>query len=307
MYLGTNAINNVYLGTNVISTVYLGTNQIYRDPSYLFLDDYGGSSGAYSLRKLRTAYIGSAIRVRRSSDSTEQDIGFVSNVLDTASLETFCSGTDGFVTTWYNQGVSGSNLVQTTSVSQPKIVSSGTTITENGKPTIQFDGSNDWLDVTITKPARFSVFSVLKLANNTTRYGVMGALNSTGSTSTTWGSLDARTTSKMQTSWGDDTNSGTYESTSAITTTTQNLFTILYDSGLNIYMYKDNVSVPLTALWTTATTSAGTTYKFSVGRWGEYNGIYLSGNVQEVIIYSTYEGTNRSGMNSNINSFYGIY
>jgi len=44
------------------------------------------STGAYSLRKLRSAYTGSAIRVRRSSDSTEQDIGFVNNELDTVSL-----------------------------------------------------------------------------------------------------------------------------------------------------------------------------------------------------------------------------
>ena len=40
------------------------------------LDVYPNAAAAYSLRLLREAYSGSAIRVRRSSDSAEQDIGF---------------------------------------------------------------------------------------------------------------------------------------------------------------------------------------------------------------------------------------
>ena len=48
------------------------------------------SEAAYSLRKLLTAYTGSAIRVRRSSDNTESDIGFDgSGNLDTSALLTF--------------------------------------------------------------------------------------------------------------------------------------------------------------------------------------------------------------------------
>ena len=55
----------------------------------LLLDTYTGAAAAYSLRLLRSAYTGSAIRVRNSSNS-EADIGFVNNVLDTASLLTHC-------------------------------------------------------------------------------------------------------------------------------------------------------------------------------------------------------------------------
>jgi len=40
------------------------------------LDTYPDAAAAYSLRKLRADYSGSAVRVRRSSDNTEQDIGF---------------------------------------------------------------------------------------------------------------------------------------------------------------------------------------------------------------------------------------
>ena len=44
-------------------------------PVQLLLDTNPGASVAYSLRKLSSAYAGSAIRVRRSSDNTEQNIG----------------------------------------------------------------------------------------------------------------------------------------------------------------------------------------------------------------------------------------
>jgi hypothetical protein len=55
----------------------------------LLLDLYPSAAVAYSLRKLRTAYSGNAIRVRRSSDNTEQDIGFVGNELDTTTMLDF--------------------------------------------------------------------------------------------------------------------------------------------------------------------------------------------------------------------------
>jgi hypothetical protein len=57
--------------------------------SPLILDTYPNAAVAYSLRKLRTAYTGAAIRVRRSSDNAEQDINFVSGNLDSQSLLDF--------------------------------------------------------------------------------------------------------------------------------------------------------------------------------------------------------------------------
>jgi hypothetical protein len=70
----------------------------------LLLDRFAeGMAAAYSLSQLFTTYTGYAIRVRRSSDNAEADIGFDGTDLDTASLTSFCSGTDGFVTTWYDQ------------------------------------------------------------------------------------------------------------------------------------------------------------------------------------------------------------
>jgi hypothetical protein len=89
------------------------------------LDNYPGAVAAYSLRKLDKDYTGDAIRVRRASNNTEQDIGFDANGdLDTSALATFCSGTDGFVKTWYDQSGNGNDATQTTTSAQPKIYDS---------------------------------------------------------------------------------------------------------------------------------------------------------------------------------------
>lgn len=106
------------------------------------LDEVTGAHFAYALKKLRAAYAGNVIEVRRSSDNTTQNIGFSGNLLDTASLLSFVGAGDGFIRTWYDQSGNGYNATQTTAANQPKIVSSGAYLSE-----LQFDGSNDHLEL----------------------------------------------------------------------------------------------------------------------------------------------------------------
>jgi hypothetical protein len=111
--------------------------------SYL-LDQYSGAAAAYSLRKLDCDYTGYAIRVRRSSDNSEQDIGFTSNGdLDTAALKTFVSTNSGYVVTWYDQSGNSKNATQSTAGNQPRIINSGVVDRNNDDVAILFDGVND--------------------------------------------------------------------------------------------------------------------------------------------------------------------
>jgi|DEB0MinimDraft_6_1074348.scaffolds.fasta_scaffold24233_2 hypothetical protein len=117
-------------------------------PAYSgFGDAFGGVTAYYSLRQFTEAETLNAIRVRRSSDDTEQDIGFDGEGnLDTTALLAFVGtgGTDnGFVTKWYDQSGNSNDAINATASEQPKIVSSGTTITQNGKPCLDFDGNNN--------------------------------------------------------------------------------------------------------------------------------------------------------------------
>jgi len=94
------------------------------------------SVAVYSLRLMRAAYAGFCIRVRRSSDNTEQNIGFVVGVLDTVALLAFVGAGDGFVVTWYDQSVNARNATQATAANQPRIVTAGVLETQNGKPSL---------------------------------------------------------------------------------------------------------------------------------------------------------------------------
>ena len=135
----------------------------------LLLDLYPSAAAAYSVRKLRTAYTGSAIRVRRSSDNAEQDIGFVAGNLDTTALTTFCLATDGFVTTWYDQSGNAANATQTTAANQPQIVSSGAVITVNSKPATNFTNPN-FVGMNFTQLA-LTNFTILWVSKKATAIG----------------------------------------------------------------------------------------------------------------------------------------
>ena len=70
-----------------------------------FGDNFGRVSAYYSLRQFTTAEDNNAIRVRRSSDDTEQDIGFDANGdLDSTALTTFVNEDVNLFTSDYSSG-----------------------------------------------------------------------------------------------------------------------------------------------------------------------------------------------------------
>lgn len=75
--------------------------------------------GAYSVtRRLSSAYTGNAFRVRRSSDGTDLDIGFINgNLTDTNSLVSFVGSDTGYLTILYDQSGNGHPLNSTGSPS----------------------------------------------------------------------------------------------------------------------------------------------------------------------------------------------
>ena len=247
----------------------------------LLLDTYSGAAAAYSLRLLRTAYSGNAIRVRRSSDNAEQDFGFSSNVLDTASLLTFCGVGNGFVTTWYDQSGNARNVTQATAILQPRIVVSGALILQNGKPSISdLVGSNIKLSVTLNGSANFYAFNVMKYLSGSTNILYSGQsadrwifAASTGDTnnvlSQNAGTPTFRKNGVLQ----------TYANRGAAATSlaNQSLFTV------------------------TASTTSWT--QLTIG----YPNTLPMFNMQEVVIYYANKDADRVGIETNINSFYTIY
>jgi len=271
----------------------------------LLLDLFPNASVAYSLRKLRTAYSGSAIRVRRSSDNTEQDIGFVGNNLDTTSLLTFCGAGNGFVTTWYDQSTNGNNATQTTAGSQPRIVNGGVVDKVNNKPCAVFDGSNDNLvysSYIFSGSTARALFTVYKPNNSsgTFSYGIFG--QSFGTVTGSWSVIQSRT----QFVTGDPYFSG-YSADlgngNSTPNTSQKLGEFLYN-GTNGTLYKNASQLATGAL----TLNALTTGRVYIGT--SFTGSTFenaNANIQEAIAWSTDQSTNRTAIETNINSHYNIY
>jgi len=118
------------IGTSAYSTASTSVT-----PSYL-LDAVTSAAAAYSLRVLRAAYTGPVVRVRRSSDNTQQD--FTAAQITDGTLTTFTGSGNGYVVTWYDQSGNGLDATQPTTGNQPDIVTSGSLILLNGKPSISW-------------------------------------------------------------------------------------------------------------------------------------------------------------------------
>ncbi|WP_421696432.1 arabinofuranosidase catalytic domain-containing protein [Aestuariivirga sp.] len=98
---------------------------------------------AVSLHRLRSAYAGPLIRVRRSSDNAEQNIGAgtVAGGLDTAALTAFCGSSSCYIRSWYDQSGNGRDAAQASAAWQPRIVNAGTVERFNGLPAPVFKNS----------------------------------------------------------------------------------------------------------------------------------------------------------------------
>ena len=258
------------------------------------LETYSGAAAAYSLRKLRTGYVGNAIRVRRSSDNSEQNIAFdASGNLDTTSLLAFVGSGNGFVTTWYDQSGNGSNLIQTTAANQARIVYSGVLETLNGKPALvtNYNYSNSGYykatyASTINGPATmFNIGSNVATPGSGYLWDGLNTSMYAYSYNNTWmrigGSAEFALTGYSQ------------------GITTQRIINAIYNSTSSKLRINNG---------TYATGNTGTIAATGLTLGGAYNGSYLAPAYnQEHIVYPTNQESNATGINTNINAYYSIY
>lgn len=131
------------------------------------------AAAAFSLRKIRASYVGSLVRVRRSSDNVEADIGFTaSGDLDTVALLAHCGAGSGFVVTWYDQSGNARHAMQVTAARQTRIVNAGVVDTKNGKPTVVFNGSVSFLTGSALATALSNDMDVFAVVSTTNAVGV---------------------------------------------------------------------------------------------------------------------------------------
>jgi hypothetical protein len=294
--------------TGIETNINANYNMYWDGSQTSLLDTYSGSAAAYSLRALSSSYTGPLVEVRRASDNATQDIyAKYDGSLNVDALESFCSGTNGFVTKWYDQSGNGRDATQTTASDQPQIVSSGSVITENGKPAVQFDGSNTILETTtLINPTIANPFVVSK-KNNDNKYALVFNQWEAGSTRRWYlgyiGSIFGSEPSDNGLEYVLRDSLGTSYS---VKTNTEYLNQVLLSGvtdGSTMYLFANNNSIGNTTHNGITTSNQ---YLFLGGGKGNSD-LYLNGKLQEAILYSSDQSSNRTGIETNINDFYSIY
>lgn len=261
-------------------------------PATLLLDDYPGAILAMSLRKLRTAYTGAAIRVRRSSDNVEQDIGFVGEDLDTASLLSFCGASNGHVVTFYDQSGGGFNFSQSIAANQPLIVESGVLNVQGAKPIIEFSSaSTNFLRTTATIKSTVSNYFVTAVQRRD-----INGLQYLFDTQTGRIVLDYSSNT-----WFTGTGGNTSGTLSGyIGTYHVAVFNMKNSTG---YFRRNGTTLLSSTPYNQRAISVGT----ALGSVSSGGANWIDGGVSEFIIWDTDQDSNLAGIESNINTYYTLY
>ena len=250
------------------------------------------ATAAYSLRSL-TGGDPDVVRVRRDTgggagDNDEED--FTASGISSGALVDFVgSGNDGFVDTWYDQSGNGSDAVQATAGSQPKIVSSGSLIAGG----LRFDDAQ-----------KLETAGTFSFASGTTLSTFLTNKSDGDETSYVFRFLSnyiiLNTASGLRrVTAGTNANAGTASGSEELWSTISTLNT----SGGTTNFFVDGT------LASSADANIGTKVvsparNLNIG--GNSSSNHWNGTVNEVIFYATDQTSNRPALDANIISHYGI-
>jgi len=261
------------------------------------LDLYGGANAAYSLRQIsatgrgsvtetEATYLMPVVRVRRDSDNAEKS--FNSDEVKAGHLlswVTATSGTaNGYVSKWYDQSGNNLDATQVTAGSQPQVVNAGVLVLDgNGNAALDFDGSDDTLSVTFPTLTAHSIFLVSEANSDDVQIGSSG----TNYFSNKISSVLTVTNSGAQDKFTPTISSGTFISTYIRNGTTSGS---AYNNGTSL-----------------SSTAAGiTTQNAAYVNIGGFSAFVNNGTITELILYGSDQSSNRTGIESNIATAYGI-
>ena len=275
------------------------------------LDDYSDAVAAYSLRKLRADYAGSAIQVRIDTATNPQptyDIGFDSDGnLDTADLLSKAGSDDAHVSVWYDQSGGGNDATQGSASAQPQIVNSGSINLQNGEPCAVFDGVDDFLTLGVGNSLDYSENNIYSFSVNKNNGSVNGRIWADDIIGTQ-GYIINRPYLGVNGVFINDGDGYESASNTPATSGVNSLSTLAFNGTTGIAISRQNgvqYESKTVSNWAGTIGSSGSA-GFAIGS-GADGGQYFDGNQQSLIIYTSNEASNLSGIETNINKHYNLY
>jgi surface protein len=249
------------------------------------ITSYSGLAAAYSLRRLTQSYAGYAIEIQ--SGSVSQSIGFNSfGDIDTIAIRTFAGSGDAFVKTWYDQSGNNRHASQSNASLQPQIYSgSARSVMYSGdKPSIYWRPTgNDTLRFNELSNIQ-SIFHISQLSappyGSTFILGHDSVYDYHGERNVWLSSVYAL----------DEIKNGS----NFINGVSKNLVTTLKDSNRNLITLIHTAPV-------------GRAQQITQDRNGNFGSNSWQGYIQELLIFTSSQAANRTYIENNINSYYGIY
>lgn len=284
--------------------------------------DFSGASRIFSVRKLNTSLTNAHMQLRRSSDSATCWLFFDGAIAydeinvnaytapssrttpTTTTLATWAGSDDVVVIKWVEQ-ISGTGVGDLTprGTTVPQLMSAGSLITKNGKPSIEFDGTTAFTQATpyseLDSGNSFSIFTVSSNDSTTNKNKIFHTGRITANAFSVWS--DSSGTAEMAYAYGTTTSATTNYSTT-INTTNQRLISTIKTSTLSSW-YNGGVESE------TGVTHSGTytNDEVFVGQGRLALPDFLDGHVQEVIIYAVDQSSNLAAIEADINGYYSIY
>ena len=232
-----------------------------------------------------------------TSDQTDNRFKIESNINNYYGLYTFQG--DGFVETWYDQSGNGRDATQVSAGNQPAIVQNGLLNTDG----VDFDGSNDSLDITnslpITGSNARSVFAVVNKDVSSSGDNIFGIGDNTNNVnSQLW---------NLASTYGLYYNGGNTVF-GAGSLNTEQLITAIYpstatDSGDTVF-FIDGSSSSITSSADTTLATDNTVSRIGKGG-GSLSGVY-DGSIQELIVFDSDKLSDRTDIEQDIKNFYNI-
>jgi hypothetical protein len=269
------------------------------------LADYPNASAAFSLRQLISTWTGAVVEVRRTVGSPAT-ADFTAAEVDNGTLTTWVgAGNFGYISTWYDQSGNGFDAIQTTEANQPRIVNSGTLVTTEGNPAIDFLGTTQYLENAGNIPY-----------NGGVSYYCVVDMDGAAPTQRLWsdditgaqGYFIVTADGRVQLN---DNDTG-YEvvTTTAYTTIGDiaELDSFHFNSLTGNYEWARDGSnnTGFIPTWSDVAIDSSNTANFAIMGAGNGNQVG-NGRVQELIIYPNDQSANRVGIETNINAHYTIF
>jgi hypothetical protein len=201
---------------------------------------------------------------------------------------------DLFVDTWYDQSGNEKNATQSTAGNQAKLASGGSLITTGGKIAMDFDGSNDFLDIDFGA----------NLSQPNTVLFVHESDTTNAADNEFFDERDNPLDQRSLIDGGSDAGNYRLYCGSAFTTnqsidTNQNYIYALL-SGTSSVLSKNGT------LSATGNPNTGGINQTQSIAYSEGNNDFYNGTMQEFIVYNSDQSSNRTGLESDLSDFYDI-